>query len=86
MMHKSSNAFSQYVNHLNRLSGFYGHASVVLSIVGMPLTSAETTLIETYCACLAGRTYPKIVLNYSISKKLCFKVNNMPLKMNRIIC
>ena len=48
----------------------------------MTLTSAETTLIQTLLCMFGELRYPKIVLNNLISKKMCFKVNNVPLKMN----
>ena len=52
----------------------------------MTLTSAETTLIETFfCECLAGRAHPKNVLNNQISKKNCFTVSNAHLKMVPVI-
>ena len=79
--HNRSNAFSQPVNHLNWLSGLYGHASLVLSISWNDVSvSRDNNQNFTVHVWQVEHTLIT-VLNHSISMKNCFYASMAPLKM-----
>ena len=76
MLHRSSNTFP----NINWLSGLYGHASVAL-VSSNDVNFNRDDVNSNFVAHVWQVEHTlNIVLNHSISNKICFNVSNAPLK------